>query len=85
MRMFLARAAVFLLAFLLWVLALVKGAVDWLAPTIAADGYNQLAERLPAIAVWLHATQWWVPAGWAWALTIFLLWVTWPADQTNSR
>ena len=83
MRMFLARTAA-LLAILFWAAALAMAAVDLLDPT-TADDYHQLGEKLPALANWLRATQWWVPGGWAWALTVFLLWASWPAGHTNSR
>ena len=72
-----------ILAILLWVATIAMGAFGLLGRTTADHYYNQLGERLPALASWLLATQWWVPGGWAWALTVFVLWASWPADQTN--
>ncbi len=70
MRMFSIQRTAFLLAILFWVATLAMAAVELLGRT-----------RLPA---WLFVTQWWVIAGWAWALTVYLLW-TLPANLHNPR
>jgi hypothetical protein len=78
MREFIARAGALLatVAFSVW--AILIGLSNWIGRSTVVEDYNQLVDRLPAVAAWLLATPWWVPGAGAIALTTFLIWVGWP-------
>jgi hypothetical protein len=59
-----------------WVV--INALITLIGATTVADDYNQLVERLPAFLQWLFSTPWWVPATLATALTVFLVYLSWP-------
>jgi len=79
----LARAGTILLTLLFWVWLAVKSIVTLIGATTVGDDYNQFVERLPAVLTWLYSTPWWVPGGLATALTVFLIWLSWPRQTTG--
>jgi hypothetical protein len=80
----LARAATLVATILLWTWATTKTTVTLIGATTVVDDFNQFVERLPAILNWLFSTPWWVPAGLATTLTIFLIWLSWPAPRVET-
>jgi hypothetical protein len=55
--------------------------LDLIGRSTVVDDYNQLIDRLPAVLQWLFSTPWQVPAGLAAAITIFLVWASWPRSN----
>ncbi len=49
-----------------------------------SDDLQLFMERLPSILAWLYATPWWVPAVCAFALTGFLILLSWPKPAIPS-
>lgn len=66
-------------AILFWTWAAIKSTVTLVGASTVGDDLDQLMyERLPRWADWLFSTPWWVPAILAFALTTFLIWLSWP-------
>jgi hypothetical protein len=82
LRLGLARMGTFILSVLFWTWLAVKGVVTLIGATTVVDDYNQMIERLPKFAAWLFSTSWWVPAGLASALSLFLIWLSWPSPTS---
>jgi hypothetical protein len=84
MRHFIAMLIGWLFNGLLWLWVVVPKAMDWVGRSTLPDDWRQLMdERLPQWAGWLFSTPWWVPALLATALTIWLMWASWPRQQNT--
>ncbi len=73
-------------ALLLWLWAVLPKALDWVGRTTLPDDWEQLmAERLPAWTAWLFSTPWWVPALLAATLTFWMIWISRPRAQAETK
>jgi hypothetical protein len=78
LRLGLARAGTVVTTILVWTWLIIKIGVTVIGASTVGDDFNQLIDRLPKWAEWLFSTPWWVPASLATALTLFLIWLSWP-------
>ena len=55
--------------------------LDLIGYSTSPEDFEDITKKLPAAAEWLLSTPWWFPALMATALTVFLIWVSWPRAQ----
>lgn len=79
LRLGIARTGTFIATVFFWTWTTVKAIIALIGATTVGDDFNQLTERLPAVAAWVLSTPWWVPAALATVLTSFLIWLSWPS------
>lgn len=86
LRVVASRTAALLVVVILWTWAATKLVVTAIGATTVGEDFNLLlAEKLPKLADWLFSTPWWVPSLLASALTVFVMWLSWPTHAALAK
>ena len=65
-----------------WLLVGAKGVLDAIGYSTAPEDIEVVQTRLDQFIGWLLTVPWWVLLGIAFASTVFLIWVSWPRQQS---
>lgn len=81
MGLFVSRVLSFALLALGWVLAGVRWVLDLIGYSTAPNDAAVARGLLEQFLVWLMSLPWWLPWGFAFASTMWLIWVSWPRQR----